>query len=115
MGTIQISLSATYDKEITAAKVVTSVEGLPIKGKTRDGCADVDEDIPLGLGHVTKHAQCPISVGTHTEHTTVTLSSNFPAVKASVKAVITDQDDEQIACQIIHFQVTTSSNATISV
>merc|ERR1711868_69241 len=103
------SLNANFDKEITAIKVVTSVEGLPIKGKTRDGCADVDEDIPLGLGHVTKKAQCPISVGTHTSQSTVTLSSSFPAVKASVKAVATDQDDEQIACQIIHFQVTKSS------
>merc|ERR1712046_134468 len=107
--------TSNFDKELTALKVVTSLEGLPFKGKTRDGCANIDEDIPLGLGHIKKDAHCPVPVGALTEHSTITLSEKFPALKASVKATITDQDDEQVSCQIIHFQVTKTANSTISV
>merc|ERR1711865_28596 len=98
----KVTLTTNYDKVMTKLKAVTTVEGLPIKAQTSDGCADVDQTLPLGLGHITIPGPA-----------TVKLSTSFPAVKASTKTVVTDQDGEQVSCSILHFQVTKDSDVSV--
>merc|ERR1712023_54268 len=105
--TVTVTLTTKYDKELTQLNAHTTVEGLPIPAQTSDGCAGIDKDLPLGLGHISIPAPgCPIAVGPQTTTATLKLSTSFPAVKASTKTVITDQDGEQVSCSILHFQVT---------
>merc|ERR1712000_254400 len=103
LGTpLKITITANFDKEVTAMTVKTSVVGLPIPAETDDGCAGIDKDLPLGLGHITAPAPgCPISPGPHETSQTILLSEKFPAIKGSQKTVITDQDGEAVSCTIV--------------
>merc|ERR1712224_127826 len=116
MGTVRVTLTSNFDKVVTKMTAKSTVQGLPIPAQTKDGCADIDEDLPLSLGHITIPGPgCPVSVGAQTSTATLKLSENFPEVAASVKTVVTDQDDEQVSCSILHFKVVKSFNTSVSV
>jgi len=104
---LKITVTADVDKVLTELTAVTTLEGLPFPGETNDGCVAQEKDLPLGLGHISVPAiGCPIQVGKLTSAQTITLSEKFPAVKATQKTVVTDQDGEEVSCSIVHFQVT---------